>query len=483
MEDHLVPSSVNVIIDNTSTAFSTSGTGWTSVSGGYGGTSLAQSTNASGTATWNLQHLGSGYYDVQLTWSSAAGRSTAASYQIFDGTTLLNTVTVNQQEAAQGGTTVNLRPFLDLGLFQVQSGELSIVLLGTSGHSVDADAVHILSHAAPQGNPTATFSGPGTVKEGSTTSFVSFAGAAGGSLGYRYSYDFNNSGTFEITDSTSSKVAIPESFIDDGPANVVVHGQITDSQGHTSDYTTTIHVLNVAPVPSIYRFAVMDTGVGAPFKANVIDPSHADVTAGFTYLWNFGDGTTASGANPSLAYAALGTFHVTLTVTDKDGGTGTTATTVTVAHLPTATFHGPATVTEGTTAAHVVFSNQLGGSGGYTYSYVWNNSGMFESVHNNGPNVVIPEQYLDDASTDVVHGRISDSAGGFADFTTTIVVTDVAPTPKITLPAGDDATIAATFKASATSPSKTDTTAAWEPPARRSPCRPCPRRRSADRRR
>ena len=41
-----------------------------------------------------------------------------------------------------------------------------------------------------------------------------------------------------------------------------------------------------------------------------------------TYLWNFDDGTTSTDANPSHTFDAIGTYDVTLTVTDEAGDTG-----------------------------------------------------------------------------------------------------------------------------------------------------------------
>jgi type II secretory pathway pseudopilin PulG len=49
-----------------------------------------------------------------------------------------------------------------------------------------------------------------------------------------------------------------------------------------------------------------------------------------TYAWNFGDGSTATGAWTSHAYSSTGTFTVTLTVSDSRGGIDTASLTVKV---------------------------------------------------------------------------------------------------------------------------------------------------------
>jgi PKD repeat protein len=53
-----------------------------------------------------------------------------------------------------------------------------------------------------------------------------------------------------------------------------------------------------------------------------------------TYEWAFGDGATATGVTPTHAYAALGTFAVTLTVRDGFGGSSSSSTTATISNRP-----------------------------------------------------------------------------------------------------------------------------------------------------
>ncbi len=48
------------------------------------------------------------------------------------------------------------------------------------------------------------------------------------------------------------------------------------------------------------------------------------------YLWDFGDGSTSTAANPTYTYTTADTYTVTLTVTDNEGATGSAQTTATV---------------------------------------------------------------------------------------------------------------------------------------------------------
>jgi PKD repeat protein len=88
---------------------------------------------------------------------------------------------------------------------------------------------------------------------------------------------------------------------------------------------------NVAPVAA---FTSSVSGLQA--SVNGSGSSDADGTIA-SYAWAFGDGVTASGATATHAYAAAGSYPVTLTVTDDDGATGVRTSSVTVTAPPAST--------------------------------------------------------------------------------------------------------------------------------------------------
>ena len=80
--------------------------------------------------------------------------------------------------------------------------------------------------------------------------------------------------------------------------------------------------------PPTAAFTFTTSGLAATFTNTSTDAQTA--ATGLKYTWSFGDGTTSTDQNPTHAYAAAGTYNVSLDVLDPGSGTATTAQSVVV---------------------------------------------------------------------------------------------------------------------------------------------------------
>jgi len=104
---------------------------------------------------------------------------------------------------------------------------------------------------------------------------------------------------------------------------------VTDDAGDTGSATTTatIGLGNQPPVADPNGPYTGTVGVAVAFDGSASNDPDGSI---ISYSWDYGDGATGSGVNPSHTYASASVYNVTLTVTDDAGATDSAMTTATI---------------------------------------------------------------------------------------------------------------------------------------------------------
>lgn len=110
---------------------------------------------------------------------------------------------------------------------------------------------------------------------------------------------------------------------------------VTDDEGETGfdDVSITVGSGGNNQPPVAILGASPITG-GAPLLVTFVGGNSTDDVAVVSYLWNFGDGTSSTDADPEKIYTIPGSYVVELTVTDGGGLTHTATVTITVSNDP-----------------------------------------------------------------------------------------------------------------------------------------------------
>ena len=96
---------------------------------------------------------------------------------------------------------------------------------------------------------------------------------------------------------------------------------VTDNEGASDTDTITVTVKNVAPYVFAEDSVRVPPGSRVSYSASVSDAGGSDEIT--SVIWDFADGTTASGTVVNHTYATLGQFDVTITATDAFGAVST----------------------------------------------------------------------------------------------------------------------------------------------------------------
>ena len=226
----------------------------------------------------------------------------------------------------------------DLWIFDALPGEYTLTIAGTDFGSYkviallsDSTATLPIFYQAGTVQPgdvqTVTISAPenaneviyppevvagsdATVNEGETLAFTGNVTDINPDETHTYTWDFGDGATAEGT-LTPTHV-----YADDGEYTVTL--TVSDSGGFTNEDTLKVTVVNRPPTVDAGNAVTVGSNQMVTFNGSFTDPGQLDT---HTILWDFGDGSMVSNTlTPNHVYTIPGTYVVSLTVTDDDGG-------------------------------------------------------------------------------------------------------------------------------------------------------------------
>jgi PKD repeat protein len=291
-------------------------------------------------------------------------------------------------------------------------------------------------------NPTIdSFVVPASGVEAGVLSFTSTASDVGTADTLSYLWNFGDSNTSTAQNPTHI-------YQDEGTGTYTVTLTVTDNDGGSVSTNTTIPIANVNPVAG----AIVGPSSGIEGQSLSWTGSGTDVGTAdtLTYSWDFGDATSpSSGTSVTHTFANDGTYTITLTVTDNDGGSDTSTLVVTIQNIPptVTAISGPVTGLEGSTLNFSATATDPGpiDQANLTWSWNWGDgtaNGVGES----------PSHEWDDEGSYTVTATATDPGGLSGSDTYGVTISNVAPTIVTNPSAFAEEGVQYTYQAGATDP-------------------------------
>ena len=367
----------------------------------------------------------------------------------IDGDAMTFNVTSLPTNGSIGGTppTVTYTPNTNY------AGPDSFSYVANDGTVSSVAATVTIAVSGTNDAPVADAGGPYTGNEGSGVLLNGSGSSDTDGNIVTWEWDCDGDGTYDTTAASATGAAC--TYPDEGTTTLVL--RVTDDGGLQATTTTTATIDNVAPTLAAPVLPAGAEGVALTFVATATDPGSTDV---LTFNWDFGDGTQATGASAINTYATAGTYAVTVTVTDGDGGQDVSTSNVVISGgAPSITsLTGDVTLDEASPGTWVVVATDAGTSANLTYDWSF---GDGSTQLNAAPAVTYT---WDDDGTYTVTLTVTDDEGDSSVSSLAVVVDNVDPvldTP--TIPAGGNEAQSLAFSGTATDVSPVDVlTFAWD---------------------
>ena len=279
--------------------------------------------------------------------------------------------------------------------------------------------------------PTATgVTAPGSVNEGSNIVFsvtgVTDPSTADVAAGFQYAFSCDGS-TPSSFSSTNSKTC---GTTDDG--TMTVKAAVKDKDGGVSAVVSqSVTVNNVAPTATFNAPSPVNEGSAISLSlTSPVDPSSADVAAGFEYAFDCGSGYGSYAATNTASCPTNdnGSRTVKGKIRDKDGGETEYDAPVIINNVAsTAYFSAPSSVSEGSnivlSLANPIDPSSVDATAGFQYAFDCGDGNGY-GAYGTATSRTCPTT---DNGPRTVRGKIKDKDNGETPYTASVTVNNVAP--------------------------------------------------------
>lgn len=228
-----------------------------------------------------------------------------------------------------GGTSTAKNPnhiYADNGSYTV---ELT-VSDGYASHAVQTTVA--IGNVAPQ-----VFAGPDASRKEAEGFIRGGNFTDPGADSWTATVDYGDGSGVQALPLSGKTFVLSHAYVDNGVYTITV--TVTDDDAGADDDPVVMTVTNVNPVVAPLADATVTSGETFNFSGTFSDPGVIDFPWTWTLAWGFGLNTTGSTNDQSAAITAsrqvctAGSYTVTLSVTDKDAGTGARSMTLTVPYF------------------------------------------------------------------------------------------------------------------------------------------------------
>ncbi len=259
----------------------------------------------SGFADWTFSGLAPGSYQVFAQWIPFSDRATNAPYTIYDGSTPLATVRVNQQFMPSDDQS-NGVVWQSLGTFNTSTGRtLDVRLNDNANGSVVADAIRVVSGGIGPQSPQMDVSGGGQSIADSTagpaaaalfSNGTDFGSVAAFSSSFINTFTITNTGNADLLLTGAPRVSISGANASDftvvsQPPSTIAAGtsatfQVMFHPGAVGERTAVLSIPDNDPTQAPYTFNIVGTGTVAGPSQLVVDDSGGGFQASGGWVTN-----------------------------------------------------------------------------------------------------------------------------------------------------------------------------------------------------